>query len=95
MKKKKTRKTRNKKKKKKAKRRCSTWFHRLDGEEERDESEEVLPLRSTMIFSGEGEREGRAIVDDEDGVVVVVVVVVVVEVVVEGVVWRRDWCHDV
>lgn len=41
-----------------------------------------------MIFSGEGEREGRALVGDEDDVVEVVVVV-------EGVVWRRDWCHDV
>lgn len=50
----------------------------------------MLPLRSTMIFSGEGERDGRAIVGTaEDGVVAVKVEVV------EGVFWRRDWCHDV
>lgn len=52
----------------------------------------MLPLRSTIIFSGEGERDGRAIVGTaEDGVVAVVEVVEVVE----GVFWRRDWCHDV
>lgn len=50
----------------------------------------MLPLRSTMIFSGEGERDGRAIVGTaEDDVVAVEVEVV------EGVFWRRDWCHDV
>lgn len=49
----------------------------------------MLPLRSTMIFSGEGERDGRAIVGTaEDDVVVEGVAE-------EGVFWRRDWCHDV
>lgn len=41
-----------------------------------------------MIFSGEGERDGRAIVGTAEDAAVV-------EVVVEGVFWRRDWCHDV
>lgn len=48
----------------------------------------MLPLRSTMIFSGEGERDGRAIVGTAEDVVAE-------EGVVEGVFWRRDWCHDV
>lgn len=50
----------------------------------------MLPLRSTMIFSGEGERDGRAIVGAAEDVLVVEEVAVE-----EGVFWRRDWCHDV
>ncbi|KAM0512422.1 hypothetical protein ACHAPE_008872 [Trichoderma viride] len=64
----------------------------LEGEDESDdeldEFEDVLPLRSG-IFSGVGERDGSNM-DDEaevEGAAVLTASVVAV--------WRRDWFHDV
>ncbi|KAK1247037.1 hypothetical protein MKX08_000839 [Trichoderma sp. CBMAI-0020] len=56
-----------------------------DRDDELDEFEDVLPLRSG-IFSGVGERDGSSMDDEAEAEVLTASVVAF---------WRRDWFHDV